>query len=106
MYLAHGNYGPASGQEFVPMKTRPQSFRDMSAAPRLFIGVVVVCGTIVLSYSVWHGKGEHPVKFLYLLAIALAASRLKVSLPGITGTVSVNSHCLLLGGEEMSLSEF
>jgi lipid-A-disaccharide synthase-like uncharacterized protein len=72
------------------MKTRPQSFRDMSAAPRLFIGVVVVCGMIVLSYSVWHGKSENPVKFLCYLAIALAASRLKVNLPGITGTMSVN----------------
>src|ERR1700721_1794820 len=105
MYLAQGNYGPASGQEVVPMKTRPQSFRDMSAAPRLFIGVVVVCGTIVLSYSVWHGKSENPVKFLCYLAIALAASRLKVNLPGITGTMSVNFLFLLLGVLELSLSE-
>src|ERR1700733_4465014 len=105
MYLAYGNYGPASGQECVPMKTRPQSFRDMSAAPRLFIGVVVVCGMIVLSYSVWHGKSENPVKFLCYLAIALAASRLKVNLPGITGTMSVNFLFLLLGVLELSLSE-
>jgi diguanylate cyclase (GGDEF)-like protein/putative nucleotidyltransferase with HDIG domain len=87
------------------MKTRPQSFRDMSAAPRLFIGVVVVCGMIVLSYSVWHGKSENPVKFLCYLAIALAASRLKVNLPGITGTMSVNFLFLLLGVLELSLSE-
>jgi diguanylate cyclase (GGDEF)-like protein/putative nucleotidyltransferase with HDIG domain len=87
------------------MKTRPQSFRDMSAAPRLFIGVVVVCGMIVLSYSIWQGKSENPVKFLCYLAIALAASRLKVNLPGITGTMSVNFLFLLLGVLELSLSE-
>jgi diguanylate cyclase (GGDEF)-like protein/putative nucleotidyltransferase with HDIG domain len=87
------------------MKTRPQSWRDMSAAPRLFIGVVVVCGTAVLTYSVLHGRSENPLKFFCYLVIALAASRLKVNLPGITGTMSVNFLFLLLGVLELSLSE-
>ncbi|MGB7330191.1 MAG: hypothetical protein WBD25_02305, partial [Terriglobales bacterium] len=87
------------------MKTRPQSWRDMSAAPRFFIGVVVVCGTAVLTYSVLHGKSENPLKFFCYLVIALAASRLKVNLPGITGTMSVNFLFLLLGVLELSFSE-
>jgi len=87
------------------MKTRPQSWRDMSAAPRFFISVVVVCGTAVLTYSVLHGKSENPLKFFCYLVIALAASRLKVNLPGITGTMSVNFLFLLLGVLELSLSE-
>ena len=87
------------------MKTRPQSWRDMSAAPRFFIGVVVLCGTTVLTYSVWHGRSENPLKFISYLVIALAASRLKVNLPGITGTMSVNFLFLLLGVLELSLSE-
>ncbi|MGA2354221.1 MAG: diguanylate cyclase [Terriglobales bacterium] len=87
------------------MTTRPQSFREMSAAPRLFIGVVIACGTIVLSYSTWHGESQNPLKFLCYLVIALAASRLKVNLPGITGTMSVNFLFLLLGVLELSLSE-
>jgi diguanylate cyclase (GGDEF)-like protein/putative nucleotidyltransferase with HDIG domain len=87
------------------MKTRPQSWRDMSAAPRFFIAVVVVCGTAVLTYSVLHGKSENPLKFFCYLVIALAASRLKVNLPGITGTMSVNFLFLLLGVLELSLSE-
>jgi diguanylate cyclase (GGDEF)-like protein/putative nucleotidyltransferase with HDIG domain len=77
----------------------------MSAAPRLFIGVVIACGTIVLSYSTWHGESQNPLKFLCYLVIALAASRLKVNLPGITGTMSVNFLFLLLGVLELSLSE-
>ena len=87
------------------MKTRPQSWREMSAAPRFFIVVVVLCGTAVLAYSVMHGRSENPLKFFCYLAIALAASRLKVNLPGITGTMSVNFLFLLLGVLELSLSE-
>ena len=87
------------------METRPQSWRDMSAAPRFFIAVVVVCGTAVLTYSILHGRSENPLKFFCYLVIALAASRLKVNLPGITGTMSVNFLFLLLGVLELSLSE-
>ena len=87
------------------MKTRPQTWRELSAAPRLFISVVVICGTIVLFYSVWHGTSDNPLKFLCYLVIALAASRLKVNLPGITGTMSVNFLFILLGVLELSLSE-
>jgi diguanylate cyclase (GGDEF)-like protein/putative nucleotidyltransferase with HDIG domain len=77
----------------------------MSAAPRFFIAVVVICGTAVLAYTVFHGRSENPLKFLCYLAIALAASRLKVNLPGVTGTMSVNFLFLLLGVLELSLSE-
>src|SRR5450759_2139301 len=77
----------------------------MSAAPRFFVAVVVLCGTAVLTYSVLHSRSENPLKFLCYLVIALAASRLKVNLPGITGTMSVNFLFLLLGVLELSLSE-
>src|SRR5271169_3241894 len=87
------------------MTTRPQSWRDISAAPRFFIAVVVICGTTVLTYSVLHGRSQNPLKFFCYLVIALAASRLKVKLPGITGTMSVNFLFLLLGVLELSLSE-
>src|ERR1035438_5627879 len=87
------------------MEKRPQSWREISAVPRLFIAVVVLCGTAVLTYSVMHGRSENPLKFFCYLVIALAASRLKVNLPGITGTMSVNFLFLLLGVLELSLSE-
>src|ERR1700757_4511004 len=87
------------------MKSRPQSWRDMSFAPRAFISVVLICGTIVLTYTVLHGKSQNPLKFACYLVIALAASRLKVNLPGITGTMSVNFLFLLLGVIELSFSE-
>ena len=87
------------------MTTRPQSWREMQAVPRAYIAVVVLCGLSVLSFTILHGKSHNPVKFLCYLVIALVASRLKVNLPGITGTMSVNFLFLLLGVLELSLSE-
>jgi diguanylate cyclase (GGDEF)-like protein/putative nucleotidyltransferase with HDIG domain len=77
----------------------------MSIAPRFFIAVVVLCGATVMTVSVLHGRSENPLKFLCYLIIALAASRLKVNLPGITGTMSVNFLFLLLGVLELSFAE-
>ena len=77
----------------------------MSAAPRFFVAVVVICGMAVLTYTVFHGSSQNPLKFICYLVIALAASRLKVNLPGIAGTMSANFLFLLLGVLELSLSE-
>ena len=70
------------------MERRPQSWREMSVAPRAFITIVVLCGLSVLTYTVFHGSSQNPLKFFCYLVIALFASRLKVNLPGITGTMS------------------
>ena len=87
------------------MERRPQSWREMSIAARLFITVVVLCGTGVLTYTVLHGTSRDPLKFICFMLIALVASRLRVNLPGITGTMSVNFLFLLLGVLELSFSE-
>jgi hypothetical protein len=80
------------------MTKRPQFWREIGAVPRVFIIVVVLCGTSVLTFSVLHGRSQNPLKFFCYLVVALAASRLKVNLPGITGTMSVNFLFLLLDG--------
>jgi diguanylate cyclase (GGDEF)-like protein/putative nucleotidyltransferase with HDIG domain len=78
----------------------------MSAAPRAFIATVVGCGLAVMTYAVvLHGRSQYPVKFFCYLVIAVAASRLKVNLPGITGTMSVNFLFVLAGVLEMSMPE-
>jgi diguanylate cyclase (GGDEF)-like protein/putative nucleotidyltransferase with HDIG domain len=77
----------------------------MTLAARGFISAVVVCGTSVLTYTILHGTSHDPLKFFCYLVIALVASRLKVNLPGITGTMSVNFLFLLLGVLELSFSE-
>jgi len=52
-----------------------------------------------------HGHCAEPVRFFCYLTIAVLASRLKVRLPGIDGTMSVNFLFVLLGVLELSLAE-
>ena len=87
------------------MKTSPQSWREMKLAPRVYSAAVVACGVSIMTYTILHGSCHDPLKFSCYLAVALAASRLKVTLPGITGTMSVNFLFLLLGIMELSAGE-
>ena len=52
-----------------------------------------------------HWQSNDPVKFVCYLIAALLASSLKVRLPGIEGTLSVNFLFTLLGILELSLPE-
>jgi len=77
----------------------------MGVVTRVYIGVVIASGIAVLSYGAWHSNSPDVVKFLCYLVVALLASRLKVNLPGVTGTMSVNFLFILLGIIELSFSE-
>jgi putative nucleotidyltransferase with HDIG domain len=63
--------------------------------------VSVVCFAVALGH--WHSAD--PTKFLCYLAVAIAASFLKIKLPGINGTMSVNFLFVLLGVLELSFGE-
>ncbi len=76
-----------------------------SIGARVFIVGLALAGLPCLVYAAMHWQSDDPVKFgCYLLAALLAAS-LKVSLPGIEGTLSVNFLFTLLGILELSLPE-
>jgi len=77
----------------------------MTLRARCFIAVVTAAGLLVLGWGALHWSGQEPMKFLTYLLIALLASRLKVELPGITSTMSVNFLFILLGIVELSLPE-
>jgi diguanylate cyclase (GGDEF)-like protein/putative nucleotidyltransferase with HDIG domain len=87
------------------MSDRPHSWRQMSLAARAFISVVVLVGICVLIYAVLNGTSKDPLRFVCYLTVAMVASRMKVNLPGITGTMSVNFLFILLGILELSFSE-
>src|SRR5271165_1868221 len=61
------------------------------------------CFCFFLAFSHW--QSSDPVKFVCYLIAALLASSLKVGLPGIEGTLSVNFLFTLLGILELSLPE-
>ena len=98
--------GPAiDGEVWRDMAGRSQSWRDMTAGAKVFISLVVVAGTGALVYGAINPTSLNISKFICYLLVALLASRLKVNLPGITGTMSVNFLFILLGVLELSFAE-
>jgi len=87
------------------LSNQEQSWHYMSLRARGFISVVTAAGVCVLGWGVVNWSSREPAKFFCYLLVALLASRLKVHLPGITGTMSVNFLFILLGVVELSLPE-
>ena len=76
-----------------------------SIGARVFIVGMATAGSLCLVLAAAHWQSSDPVKFSCYLIAALLASSLKVSLPSIEGTLSVNFLFTLLGILELSLPE-
>lgn len=72
---------------------------------RVFIVGMALAGSACLFYAFAHWHSSDPVKFSCYLIAGLLASSLKVGLPGIEGTLSVNFLFTLLGILELGLPE-
>jgi diguanylate cyclase (GGDEF)-like protein/putative nucleotidyltransferase with HDIG domain len=81
------------------------SWRGLSWTAKLFISLIVTAGMATLIYGGIHQSSKNIAEFICYLGIAILASRLKVSLPGITGTLSVNFLFVLIGVLELSFTE-
>src|SRR6266705_3041692 len=77
----------------------------MTTRAKIFIVVTAAAGALVLGRALWHWQSADPMRFVCYLAVAVLASGLKVQLPGIDGTMSVNFLFILLGVLELSLPE-
>jgi diguanylate cyclase (GGDEF)-like protein/putative nucleotidyltransferase with HDIG domain len=77
----------------------------MSGRARLFIGATAALGLWALVHALWHWQGADLPRFTCYLLVAVLASRLKIQLPGIDGTMSVNFLFILLSILELSLPE-
>jgi diguanylate cyclase (GGDEF)-like protein/putative nucleotidyltransferase with HDIG domain len=84
---------------------QPRSWRELPPGAQAFIGLVVISGTAVLVFGAVHQSSRNIAEFICYLGIAILASRLKVNLPGITGTMSVSFLFILLGLLQLSFSE-
>ena len=67
---------------------------------RLYIAFVVALGILCVSSANW--EMPHPGRFAGYLAVCIVASAMKVNLPGILGTMSVNFLFILIGILDMS----
>src|ERR1700756_3382664 len=55
---------------------------------KIYIGSVIALGMASLALASW--TMDHPIRFLAILVTGILASGLKVSLPGILGTMSLS----------------
>src|SRR4029078_542012 len=82
-----------------------QRWRELTLGAKVFISLVVMAGTCVLLYGAIRPTSKNIPQFICYLLIAILAARLKVRLPGITGTKSVNFLSILRGILELGFAE-
>jgi diguanylate cyclase (GGDEF)-like protein/putative nucleotidyltransferase with HDIG domain len=75
------------------------------ARAKLFIALVALLAAACFVVGATHWQSKDPLHFLCYIAIGTMASALKITLPGIDGTMSVNFLLILLAVMEMSLGE-
>lgn len=72
---------------------------------KTFIAALVLCGTTALVYAFVPGWPKTSASGVGLLVVSCVASRLRVKLPGLTGTMSINLPFILLAVATLSISE-
>jgi hypothetical protein len=102
-YLVHFFVGLA--------ELRPSSSGAAETGSRLpfkakaYVVTILLAGLGLLSVAAWTWESADPARLVAYLALAVAASTLKVRLPRITGTLSINFVLLLAAVAELSFSE-
>lgn len=76
-----------------------------TGAARAFVAAMSVAACLCLGQAFLDWQSGDPVKFVCYLIAALLASRFKVTLPGVVGTLSANFLFTLLGILELGLAE-
>src|SRR5579863_3605536 len=81
-------------------------FTQMPRAARAYWALVVLSGVSCLARSLagWHIHEDGAVKFCIYIVAAIVASGLKIKLPGIFGTLSMNYVVIILAIQEVSLN--
>ena len=78
----------------------------MATKAKSYIGITVALGLALLLGSLtWFRQFPDPARYLACLSLALIASTMKVRLPGLRGTISLNFVFILMGIAQLSLVE-
>ena len=78
-------------------------YKAMSHAAGVFVTLVATTGLVTAVFTLGHAQwwSPHTFQFLFYLVVAIVSSRLKVTLPGVHGTLSVNFIFILLSVVEL-----
>ena len=70
--------------------------KDLSSTSKAFITLVVAAGVAVLTDALLRWRPGNLTPFVALLTLSVVASRLRVPMPGVTGTMSMNLPFILV----------
>jgi hypothetical protein len=76
-----------------------------SISARVFVALIVISGLLLLGDAVLNANAMPTAKFLAVLSVACVAARLRIKLPGVTGTMSVNLPFILVAAAQMNTAE-
>ena len=77
----------------------------LSPVAKVFVALTALGAAAVLGYGLVHFRIASPLEFFVFLILAVVASRLKVKLPGVQGTMSVNLPFFLMAAVKLSIPE-
>ncbi|HEV2690934.1 MAG TPA: diguanylate cyclase [Bryobacteraceae bacterium] len=77
----------------------------MSIGARIYVSAVILIGACVIINELVRWESQDLIRFFAYLVLSILASRLKVALPAISGTLSVLFIFILFGIVELSLPE-
>jgi hypothetical protein len=78
----------------------------MTNSAKFFVALIALCGLGTMVFAVqFHQQPVLWIRFFTFLVITLFAARCNVSLPGITGSMSVNMPFILIAVTQLSLWE-
>lgn len=80
------------------MKSTPQS-------AKVFVSLVAACALVLMGFGLLRWESADLVRFACFVILSAAASRMKLSLPGLNGNMSMNVPFMLLAALELSLAE-
>src|SRR5260370_39269731 len=87
------------------MSISPVPSHSRNVAVDAYIAATIAVGTGLIFRSLWLWRSDHPWLYTRFLTAALLTSAMKVSLPGIKGTISVGYIFVLFSITRFSLSE-
>src|SRR5580658_10860734 len=77
----------------------------MPIRARLYIALILAAGTFGLTEQLAHFRSAHPIQFWCYFLVTVLTSGLKVRLPMVFATLSVNFLFILVGIVQFSLPE-
>jgi len=77
----------------------------LSIFAKLFIGLMMAAGTAVIIHGALRFKPQNMLAFALYLALTAVASRLRIRLPRVNGTMSINLPFFLVAATQLSAAE-